>query len=121
MEEYEYDHEGALQKFLENGRKPQPTYVELLPPASAAEHADLDRRWKLLMLSRRVSGMQDLLESTADANLAIKEDRLLKRTGAQVGISRHPYGISDCDSEDGIDRVHSIKSCSRLLFKYICN
>ncbi|CBF84004.1 predicted protein [Aspergillus nidulans FGSC A4] len=83
MEEYEYGHEGALQKFLENGRKPQPTYVELLPPASAAEHADLDRRWKLLMLSRRVSGMQDLLESTAGANLAIKEDRLLKRTGAQ--------------------------------------
>ncbi|KAL4762839.1 2OG-Fe(II) oxygenase [Aspergillus foveolatus] len=104
MEEYEYDYQGMLQKFLENGQRPQPTYVELLPPASAAEHADLDRRWKLLMLSRRVSGMQDLFESTAGANLAIKEDSLLKRTGAQVGLSRHPYGTSDRDSRSGIDR-----------------
>ncbi|KAL4739206.1 hypothetical protein BDV11DRAFT_170239 [Aspergillus similis] len=106
MSEYDLDYGRTLQKFLEDGQKPQPTYVELLPPASAAEHEGLDRRWKLLMLSRRVSGMQDLFDITASANLAIKEDSLLKRTGVQVGLSHRPYKTHDCSSEGDLGRVH---------------
>ncbi|KAL4987017.1 hypothetical protein BDW68DRAFT_178189 [Aspergillus falconensis] len=105
MSEWDYDKNGTLHKFLEHGQKPQPGYVELLPPASAAEYEDLDRRWKLLMLSRRVMGVQDLFEITANANLAVKENSLLKRTGVQVGLSHRPYKASDCDYYKGLDEI----------------
>ncbi|RDW86095.1 2OG-Fe(II) oxygenase [Aspergillus mulundensis] len=105
MSEYDYDHSGTLQRFLGNGKKPWPNYVELLPSASPADYEDIDRRWKTLMLSRRVGGMQNMVENFATEELPAKVNSTHRNPGVQVGLSHRPYKTFNRGYERGLDEV----------------
>ncbi|KAL4906976.1 hypothetical protein BDW74DRAFT_130997 [Aspergillus multicolor] len=105
MDEYDYDSRGTLQKFIEKDEKIQPHYVELLPSATAAELEDIDRRWKALMLSRRVCGMQALARNFADGDFPVKENSTHLSPGVQVGLSHRPYKTFDYGYDQGLDEV----------------
>ncbi|KAL4866616.1 hypothetical protein BDV12DRAFT_210350 [Aspergillus spectabilis] len=86
----------TLQAYLE---KALPKYV------LGSEYEDVDRRWKLLLTSRRVLGMDETVESAKAGNLPLKENSIYTTGGAQVSSSCHVYEIHDSGAEQDLDHV----------------
>ncbi|KAL2865967.1 2OG-Fe(II) oxygenase [Aspergillus lucknowensis] len=106
MDRYDWDR-GELCGYLEHGGKALDlAYTEVLPnPRRLNEYEDIDRCWKLLMMARKVKGMEDALQGARANGLPVNEESFYKSPGVQVGISRHPYQTHDEGYEADLDEV----------------
>ncbi|KAL5342051.1 hypothetical protein BJX70DRAFT_386462 [Aspergillus crustosus] len=83
-----------------------PSYNELLPSSgSGDEYEDLDRRWKTLLLSRKVLGMQETVNFAKAENLPLKENSVYNAAGVQIGASRYAYDAHSRGEEQDLDHV----------------
>lgn len=99
-----YSGSGYMEYYLENGELGDINYSELLPSSTFC--ADVDRRWKLLMLTRRVEGMKDALEFAEKKNLPENPGQsFYEMEGAFVGSCRHPYEAHDLEQDEAFESV----------------
>ncbi|KAL3469173.1 hypothetical protein BJX99DRAFT_241925 [Aspergillus californicus] len=96
-----------MTKYLHKDNQPlQPGFSEMiLPPSSFEEYEDVDRRWKLLMMARKVKGMQGAYEDTKQNKQPVNESSFYKTTGVQVGATRYAYDAHDYGYDAELDEV----------------
>lgn len=104
-----------LQGFLETGEYYGIRNKELMPQSSNAD-TNIDRRCKLLMLTRQVHGMKQLREFAQENDLPIKQNSLYDTVGARVGSRLRPYKATSRGQEEELDDVSGLhlSSCSTL-------
>ncbi|KAB8251585.1 hypothetical protein BDV35DRAFT_388152 [Aspergillus flavus] len=103
----EYEFADELQPYL---AKDEPLLVnptnEVLPQASSREDiADIDRRWRLLRMTRRVGSMKKAISFARSKGLPYKEDSSYLEEGAQVGSCLRPYETTEWGQEMSLDEV----------------
>ncbi|GMG09637.1 unnamed protein product [Aspergillus oryzae] len=103
----EYEFADELQPYL---AKDEPLLVnptnEVLPQASSQEDiADIDRRWRLLRMTRRVGSMKKAISFARSKGLPYKEDSSYLEEGAQVGSCLRPYETTEWGQEMSLDEV----------------
>ena len=103
---YSYGDSGYME-YLENGELGDIDYSELLPSSNFC--ADVDKRWKLLMLTRRVEGMKDALKFAEKKDLPKNPGQsFYEMEGAFVGSCRHPYEAHDLEQDEAFENVSFI-------------
>ncbi|KAJ0422048.1 hypothetical protein BJY00DRAFT_311449 [Aspergillus carlsbadensis] len=103
----------VLWKYLLNGKAFRPEFSEMLPmTVEAAQCEDVDRWWKVLLMSRRVKGMGDVLNGIKrnEAAPGVKsedadENSFYRTAAAKVGAARHKYNVTDRGEGDDLDDV----------------
>ncbi|KAL4884962.1 hypothetical protein BJY04DRAFT_214846 [Aspergillus karnatakaensis] len=81
-------------------------YNELLPATPAEVNLDdIDQRWKMLFLTRKIQGMEDLIEQAKADKLPLKEDSIYASGGSQIGAARYAYDTHDCGEGTDLDDV----------------
>lgn len=85
-------------------------------PQSSNADTNIDRRCKLLMLTRQVHGMKQLREFAQENDLPIKQNSLYDTVGARVGSRLRPYKATSRGQEEELDDVSGLhlSSCSTL-------
>lgn len=90
-----------LRRYLETGKYYSMNSPELIPSSTSA-YGDIDRRWKLLMMTRQVKGMKELRKFAQENNLPMKPNSSYDTVGAVVGSHIRPYKTSDRGQEEAI-------------------
>ena len=103
-----------LQGYLETGKYYGTRKKELMPQSSNAD-VNIDRRCKLLMLTRQVHGMKQLREFARENKLSIKQNSRYDTVGARVGSRLRPYKASGRGEDEELDDV------SKSAFVFIFN
>ncbi|KAE8314353.1 hypothetical protein BDV41DRAFT_534150 [Aspergillus transmontanensis] len=103
----EYEFADELHPYL---AKDEPLHVnpsnEGLPQVSSREDiADIDRRWKLLRMTRRVGSMKKAISFARSKGLPYKEDSCYLEEGAQVGSCLRPYETTEWGQEMSLGEV----------------
>ena len=111
---YSYGDSGYM-AYLEKGELRNMNYSELLPSSTFC--AEVDRRWKLLMLTRQVQGMTDALDFADRKGLPKNPGQsFYEMEGAYVGSCRHPYKAYDRQQDEDFDSVsfatNTVQHCS---------
>lgn len=93
--EESYDAE-CLMDCLENGGAEHMDFNESqLKPLITDGLADLDRCWKLLLMTRRITGMHELREYARENNLPLNSNTFYDQPSSLVGSRVRPYTVSD--------------------------
>ena len=101
---YYYYGDSGYMAYLKKGELRNIDYSELLPSSTFC--ADVDRRWKLLMLTRRVEGMKDALKFAEKKDLPKNPGQsFYEMEGAFVGSCRHPYEAHDLEQDEAFESV----------------
>ncbi|KAF7596013.1 hypothetical protein BBP40_003793 [Aspergillus hancockii] len=92
-----------LQRYLEKDEQIDLSYNEILPPVqSSDDYGDIDRRWKLLMLTRRVKGMKQAAEFAKKNDVPMRPGRsFYEAEGARIGACLEPYKTTDWCTDYG--------------------
>lgn len=76
----------------------EPEYTQV--PRKIPADLDVDRHWKMLLLSRRVLDMDEFARYVRRENIEIGFDDSWETQGNYVGFQRTPYSIRDYMAED---------------------
>ncbi|KAB8221096.1 hypothetical protein BDV33DRAFT_190689 [Aspergillus novoparasiticus] len=103
----EYEFADEIQPYL---AKDEPLLVnpsnEVLPQTSGREDiADIDRRWRLLRMTRRVGSMKKAISFARSKGLPYKEDSCFLEEGVQIGSCLRPYETTELGQEMPLDEV----------------
>ncbi|KAE8146975.1 hypothetical protein BDV25DRAFT_42831 [Aspergillus avenaceus] len=100
LHEYGYG-SNPLHAYLAEGKNINPKSTGMMPrTANREDYADIDRRWKLMMLTSCVGSMRAAIKFAQKNNIPYKEDSLYATGGAWIGASVHSYRTTDCGGED---------------------
>lgn len=78
-----------------------------MPPVSRKEQvADVDRRWKLLIMTRQLLGIDEAMSFAKAKNLPYKEDNCLIEEGARIGSYPRPYRTTSWGQDISMDEVN---------------
>lgn len=96
-----------LRRYLETGKYYSINSPELIPSSTGA-YGDIDRRWKLLMMTRQVKGMKELRKFAQENDLPMKPNSSYDTVGTVVGSRIWPYKTSDRGQEEAIHDVSNL-------------
>lgn len=109
---YSYYGGSGYMAYRKKGELRDIDYSELLPSSTFC--ADVDRRWKLLMLTRRVQGITDALDFAEKKDLPKNPGRsFYEMEGAYVGSCRHPYKAYDREQDEDFDSVSFVTNTAQ--------
>lgn len=97
----------TLADYLKTGDYQGVHHIEIRPTTSD-DYTDIDRRWKLLLMTRKVQGMKSLREYAQKNNIPLKPVSFYDIEGAFVGSHIHPYHSTDLgqDEDEEVDKVN---------------
>ncbi|KAJ1709359.1 hypothetical protein G4B11_001652 [Aspergillus flavus] len=95
-----------LQPYLARNKRLFVNFSEVLPQSSSREDiADIDRRWKLLKMTRRVGSMKRAISFARRKGLPYKQDGYFAEEGVQIGSCLRPYETTEWGQEMSLDEV----------------
>ncbi|KAE8369726.1 hypothetical protein BDV27DRAFT_172386 [Aspergillus caelatus] len=101
-----YDFVNDLQPYLARNKRLLVNFSEVLPQVTSREDiADIDRRWKLLKMTRHVRGMKEAISFARRKGLPYKEDSSFVEDGAQIGSCLRPYETTEWGNDMQMDDV----------------
>ncbi|KAE8137959.1 hypothetical protein BDV38DRAFT_245960 [Aspergillus pseudotamarii] len=95
-----------LQPYLARNKRLLVNFSEVLPQVSSREDlANVDRRWKLLKMTRHVRSMKEAISFAQREGLPYKEDSGFVTEGAQIGSRLRPYETTEWGNDMPMDDV----------------
>lgn len=95
-----YNGFGEMSRYLAYGEDLEGTEsAEILPPG-AMDRADVDRRWKLLLMARQSKSLNELSGFLKVKGLSGELDKITNMDGARVGTHRRPYFTTDSGQDE---------------------
>ncbi|KNG90844.1 hypothetical protein ANOM_000988 [Aspergillus nomiae NRRL 13137] len=105
-EDGDYYFSNNLQPYLARNIPLAVNFTEVLPQVSSREDlADIDRRWKLLKMTRRLKGMAGAISFAQREGLPYTEKGPLAEEGARVGSRLRPYDTTELGNDMPMDEV----------------
>ncbi|GAB1194374.1 hypothetical protein APSETT444_003619 [Aspergillus pseudonomiae] len=95
-----------LQPYLARNKRLTVNFSEVLPEKSSREDlADIDRRWKLLKMTRHLKSMDEAISFARREGLPYREDSCFAEGGAQIGSCLRPYETTQFGNDMEMDEV----------------
>ncbi|KAB8266161.1 hypothetical protein BDV32DRAFT_115206 [Aspergillus pseudonomiae] len=95
-----------LQPYLARNKRLTVNFSEVLPEKSSREDlADIDRRWKLLKMTRHLKSMDEAISFARREGLPYREDSCFAEGGAQIGPCLRPYETTEFGNDMEMDEV----------------
>ena len=113
---HEIDYYEALEDIVKK-RKTLPLFEDIPLPTSEEEYTDVAHRWKKLLLSRRVMGMDRLGHHARALGYPFRRGDPYAAVTELIGTERHAYRPTDLSQEYGMTMV--CKSRSSLYFRWL--
>lgn len=102
----DHDFYNDHQPYLARNKRLFVNFSEILPQVSSREDiANIDRRWKLLKMTRHVRGMKKAISFARRKGLPHKEDSWFMEEGAHIGSCLRPYDATEWGNDMSLDGV----------------
>ncbi|KAI9926316.1 hypothetical protein MW887_004080 [Aspergillus wentii] len=94
----------GLKDYLAKGEKLKINYSEIMPQGSV-DMSDIDRRWKMLLMVRRVRGMTETFEFAEEKDLPRKSGSFYRTEGSRVAPKLREFETTDRGQEEELDET----------------